>query len=338
MRGTHQPRYRRPALHRFIPACAGNTLIPPPPRVSAAVHLRLCGEHLAAGHTVQLAGGSSPPVRGTLRWRPDGVQRSRFIPACAGNTRARIESGLPETVHPRLCGEHLYKGGVLDRNTGSSPPVRGTLCHASPLVSVCRFIPACAGNTRASSCAALRATVHPRLCGEHGPASGVKLLVHGSSPPVRGTHSLGRLQAIQLRFIPACAGNTHALVSAIVPAPVHPRLCGEHANALLANSPHTGSSPPVRGTLPSFGAVSIDCRFIPACAGNTRCRFASGGHLPVHPRLCGEHAKPYPMNRLTYGSSPPVRGTRRRRGRVVRVLRFIPACAGNTQKRCVVPG
>ena len=32
----------------------------------------------------------------------------------------------------------------------------------------------------------------------------------------------------QVRFIPACAGNTGELYDLYMPSPVHPRMCGEH--------------------------------------------------------------------------------------------------------------
>ena len=50
-----------------------------------------------------------------------------------------------------------------------------------------RFIPACAGNTLASSSAFNSSAVHPRVCGEHIPANPIKIPLTGSSPRVRGT-------------------------------------------------------------------------------------------------------------------------------------------------------
>ena len=69
--------------------------------------------------------GSSPHVRGALT-----IQRPQFaslgiIPACAGSTGC--EFFLPDVYgdHPRMCGEHDYKGLVHQLYEGSSPHVRG---------------------------------------------------------------------------------------------------------------------------------------------------------------------------------------------------------------------
>ncbi len=95
----------------------------------------------------------------------------------------------------------------------------------------------------------------------------------------------------------------------------------------------TGSSPRVRGT-PSrmVKAIAIG-RFIPACAGNAGFHVSRPGLVAVHPRVCGERGF-YRCNQCKEdGSSPRVRGTRRNRGGVEHRLRFIPACAGNADKR-----
>ena len=112
--------------------------------------------------------------------------------------------------------------------------------------------------------------------------------------------------------------------------PVHPRLCGEHTGPGTNNDLPFGSSPPVRGTLsPAENNCSQD-RFIPACAGNTECVSMKPISFAVHPRLCGEHSTCWQQCGSRSGSSPPVRGTRAQSHQQHSVLRFIPACAGNT--------
>ena len=71
-----------------------------------------------------------------------------------------------------------------------------------------------------------------------------------------------------------------------------------------------GSSPRVRGTRRQLGRQEANCRFIPACAGNTSERRAGRSRTTVHPRVCGEHA--------IVGIGGDL------------LTRFIPACAGNT--------
>src|SRR6218665_1049114 len=95
------------------------------------------------------------------------------------------------------------------------------------------------------------------------------MLATGSSPRVRGTHSLPACLRILRGFIPAGAGNTYGMTPSIETAPVHPRGCGEHVGTLGDDSSRTGSSPRVRGTHARYPRVNVVHRFIPAGAGNT---------------------------------------------------------------------
>ena len=72
VRGTRKDGKAAPRLHRFIPACAGNTASALVKPCSRTVHPRVCGEHLPRG-------------------RGGGAER-RFIPACAGNTQPDSET------------------------------------------------------------------------------------------------------------------------------------------------------------------------------------------------------------------------------------------------------
>ena len=66
VRGTRRlPRWR-PYQVRFIPARAGNTLAATMWLYLSSVHPRPCGEHSRRQCEQSGAGGSSPPVRGTL--------------------------------------------------------------------------------------------------------------------------------------------------------------------------------------------------------------------------------------------------------------------------------
>ena len=91
--------------------------------------------------------------------------------------------------------------------------------------------------------------VHPRVCGE---------LVMLECRP-----------AVEIRFIPACAGNSWLGTRRWLTSSAHPRVCGEllidETRALLDD----GSSPRVRGTRRGVFAEQAFERFIPACAGNS---------------------------------------------------------------------
>ena len=161
----------------------------------------------------------------------------------------------------------------------------------------------------------------------------MKAAAPGSSPRARGTRG-GRCRRGQpVRFIPACAGNTRSERMTPAPSSVHPRVRGEHLDDICRAAIHGGSSPRARGTPPGRLVDRRHIRFIPACAGNTRCRDGPPGTDAVHPRVRGEHnhngtAAPTPA-----GSSPRARGTHARNLLVVVRIRFIPACAGNTCRR-----
>ena len=291
VRGTRARCSCSPARRWFIPACAGNTHPRERCRRRAAVHPRVCGEHVAGGVEVEAQRGSSPRVRGTPFEPLKASLQRRFIPACAGNTPPTNSCSRYSTVHPRVCGEHARAIPAEDVVGGSSPRVRGTPRRRSSA----RFAP----------------PVHPRVCGEHELKDVRVAVLYGSSPRVRGTQGGRRLVRAGGRFIPACAGNTPWCNATAPRHTVHPRVCGEHAVVPDAACQSAGSSPRVRGTPSPMVARYLPC--------------------PVHPRVCGEHGMGTVNGGAMIGSSPRVRGTLGRRCGAGHAIRFIPACAGNTE-------
>ena len=233
--------------------------------------------------------GSSPLVRGTLagRIRLDFIDW--IIPACAGNTYIR---------------RHLDRFG-----RGSSPLVRGTRAADGWSAGACRIIPACAGNTGQITLAYVEKSDHPRLCGEHKNILQRAKTGAGSSPLVRGTRAAGELDDGVRRIIPACAGNTSSTCSRLSSPADHPRLCGEHQQAVHRKFRNSGSSPLVRGTLKQILPDVIQTGIIPACAGNTTADRSMDRLARDHPRLCGEHFGARERGFGRGGSSPLVRGT-----------------------------
>ena len=174
--------------------------------------------------------------------------------------------------------------------------------------------------------------VHPRVCGEQRRYSRGIQARGGSSPRVRGTGNPTSLTKLLSRFIPACAGNSPPVRSRLSVAPVHPRVCGEQKSAMIDSGLSGGSSPRVRGTVSDGARARCLSRFIPACAGNRSRRTTSVWSPTVHPRVCGEQSRPQLVRTQQSGSSPRVRGTDP--FAVANNLRdrFIPACAGNSQR------
>ncbi len=168
--------------------------------------------------------------------------------------------------------------------------MRGTRTDARSPADEMRFIPAYAGNTRLRLLYACDIAVHPRVCGEHWVSQEGRNGFVGSSPRMRGTHEDAQNYRQQPRFIPAYAGNTSVYAGGLAGSAVHPRVCGEHNVLMTPMDKHCGSSPRMRGTLPSLRRRAFPRRFIPAYAGNTPHRTAHPQCLSVHPRVCGEHS------------------------------------------------
>ena len=111
---------------RFIPACAGNSHMALAIISFGTVHPRVRGEQYRLRVGNYRVFGSSPRARGTGGTRRRCACRTRFIPACAGNSQPAGQLLRGVAVHPRVRGEQwdgvLYKGAY----GGSSPRARGT--------------------------------------------------------------------------------------------------------------------------------------------------------------------------------------------------------------------
>ena len=194
------------------------------------------------------------------------------------------------TGHPRMCGERRCVSRLLKRQYGSSPHARGT--------------------RSARSGRRPRQTVHPRMYGERARSSQRQAASVGSSPHVRGTPKLQLLDAVVVRFIPACAGNAHGIRRFALHDTVHPRMRGERNLQSGRRSTADGSSPHARGTpLHDLDPIMAN-RFIPACAGNAPSAGPATGSASVHPRMRGERTLPRMTAPMRIGSSPHARGTR----------------------------
>ena len=154
--------------------------------------------------------------------------------------------------------------------------------------------------------------VHPRVCGEQTVSVCTYSSPTGSSPRVRGTVLRGARNLPLRRFIPACAGNSQSVEQNSFAPSVHPRVCGEQTTLGTKGTAAHGSSPRVRGT---------DL----LCLENFH--FST-----VHPRVCGEQEFDSRRKLRRFGSSPRVRGTEPSDELHGFPRRFIPACAGNSNR------
>ena len=150
-RGTLPEAIGADAVHRFIPARAGNTAAHTAHPLFLSVHPRSRGEHCATVRIKRCSSGSSPLARGTPLLLHQSQLFHRFIPARAGNTCLHESGCVCAPVHPRSRGEHRYSSRQRPVLVGSSPLARGTQREVGACVIGGRFIPARAGNTRAWS-------------------------------------------------------------------------------------------------------------------------------------------------------------------------------------------
>jgi len=130
---------------------------------------------------------------------------------------------------------------------------------------------------------------HPRVCGEHGTYTAPGCDRCGSSPRLRGTRMDAARVESAVRIIPASAGNTPLQVRTVSSLTDHPRVCGEHCQAMDSRTRLRGSSPRLRGTRTEAAKRALGERIIPASAGNTLSRAWAAAATADHPRVCGEH-------------------------------------------------
>ena len=114
----------------------------------------------------------------------------------------------------------------------------------------------------------------------------------------------------------------------------HPRVCGENVPVVVGVGSDPGTSPRMRGKLPSFGQVPLPARNIPAYAGKTDRGRYSRIAGEEHPRVCGENLGGLGDLVRGGGTSPRMRGKQLFQGDPSTGGRNIPAYAGKTRAAC----
>ena len=194
-------------------------------------------------------------MRGALKEKSTGGQRTRIIPADAGSTDRFGHQYNVNKDHPRGCGEHCNTIFKHIFYLGSSPRMRGAP-YASDLADRAdRIIPADAGSTDDETGIEEIRPDHPRGCGEHSFTVSFRRIWAGSSPRMRGAPYDGIPRKLQRRIIPADAGSTGRRLCLLTRIWDHPRGCGEHFSKSSRSSDMSGSSPRMRGA-PKYFTVS----------------------------------------------------------------------------------
>ena len=107
VRGAGTPGRELARVLGIIPACAGSSSIADGETKILRDHPRVCGEQARREAYWPSVMGSSPRVRGAVRFAISLNLSLGIIPACAGSRPIVIlECGQPWD-HPRVCGEQL---------------------------------------------------------------------------------------------------------------------------------------------------------------------------------------------------------------------------------------
>ena len=158
----------------------------------------------------------------------------------------------------------LWKGVV-----GSSPRVRGAVEKRPCVLVGNRIIPARAGSRRRCSTPTHSRRDHPRACGEQCGVVSPNSMCMGLSPRVRGAAVSRPVVRHGARIIPARAGSSRCECHLVFLPTDHPRACGEQKDGQMYDSYATGSSPRVRGAVPSQLELILNAGIIPARAGSS---------------------------------------------------------------------
>ena len=214
--------------------------------------------------------------------------------------------------------------------TGSSPLARGGPQLGGVGFEPPGLIPARAGRTNATRTTGLTTRAHPRSRGADVVAFLVGTYDEGSSPLARGgPRALLRLHGHE-GLIPARAGRTSGHSAVWITQRAHPRSRGADGTAAGAAGGNSGSSPLARGGRVSGGMPQIGWGLIPARAGRTRRKTATGFSARAHPRSRGADVLQGWHRRRPVGSSPLARGGLDEGRGQSWVAGLIPARAGRT--------
>ena len=155
--------------------------------------------------------------------------------------------------------------------------------------------------------------------------------MRGSSPRMRGTLGVPQVPVLSPGLIPTYAGNTRRPECYSERVRAHPHVCGEHPLLTRRVTLTLGSSPRMRGTLPSNTRSKTPSGLIPTYAGNTAIDLSGWATGGAHPHVCGEHPANRPANASSRGSSPRMRGTQPLGLVGAGRPGLIPTYAGNTR-------
>ena len=336
-RGIPRQAPARLACAGSIPASAGNPCAAARRPSAPRVHPRERGESASSIGADGERLGPSPRARGIRARLPSAAQRSRSIPASAGNPSRSASRPRPRRVHPRERGESARPPKKNLADPGPSPRARGIRSRSDACGPCGGSIPASAGNPRPALVKPNGYRVHPRERGESPGACPSPRKGPGPSPRARGIPVVLPQDSVERGSIPASAGNPIRFARRRPPRPVHPRERGESGQAARTAPLPTGPSPRARGIPPRNRRARTFLRSIPASAGNPRASRSSILSRRVHPRERGESTYWWRRAAPRWGPSPRARGIPPDGETPALQLGSIPASAGNPPAAGAVP-
>ena len=227
-----------------------------------------------------------------------------------------------------MCGATNITLKLFNHIIGLSPRVRGNPTKAIRRAASTRSIPACAGQPTEPKLSPPYHTVYPRVCGATCCAQPRPWHLRGLSPRVRGNLCAMKNRKMQVRSIPACAGQPRGTQPLQCGRTVYPRVCGATRKAESHGSSPSGLSPRVRGNPSVVITPAPAIRSIPACAGQPFSLLFIPRSRAVYPRVCGATAEVGGTSTAGVGLSPRVRGNLQQPRRHFLGGGSIPACAG----------
>ena len=212
--------------------------------------------------------------------------------------------------------------------TGLSPRGRGNLFEERPGEGRGRSIPAWAGEPRIRSTPPPSSEVYPRVGGGTAAFADRRVDRPGLSPRGRGNPSSSPGVNVQIRSIPAWAGEPCWQRHTKRARKVYPRVGGGTASAIASAGRHEGLSPRGRGNPVRRRRAGDADRSIPAWAGEPIGHPIVALIGGVYPRVGGGTLAPPLVSMAILGLSPRGRGNRVLLSAVPTLIRSIPAWAG----------
>ena len=334
---------------RSIPAYAGEPIAPGAGQIIPMVYPRVCGGTVRIALPTDPPRGLSPRMRGNRYIADLSCCSLRSIPAYAGEPRRKNRTIYLKKVYPRVCGGTRAVRQHPPPVIGLSPRMRGNPASALRGANDQGSIPAYAGEPPEARGLPIYAKVYPRVCGgtargadtyidykrsipayagEPSRASADNAPVGGLSPRMRGNPDRYGHHPKKARSIPAYAGEPCRSWRHKSAIQVYPRVCGGTGPPFHCARSATGLSPRMRGNPTEYTAGEPLPWSIPAYAGEPLACKGQAGECKVYPRVCGGTCQLRVLAGGAGGLSPRMRGNRCRPHPGGRLLRSIPAYAG----------